>query len=107
MNRKIRYIVFMLLLSLKGVAQDYNDFTFSHLGHADGLCSERIYSVCQTEDGALWWSNKEDVERYNGTLIKHYVLGGQNRLSDNAGRILKLIQRPSKSLMAFDILSPP
>lgn len=49
----------LLFLSLRGAAQEAADFTFRHLGQADGLRSQRIYSIVQTDDGAVWWVYQE------------------------------------------------
>jgi len=78
-------------------------FTFSHLGQTEGLCSPRIYSVCQTADGALWWSSKKDVERYNGRSLSHYRLEGDGGYSNYAGRSVKLrVGQSDSALYAFD-----
>ena len=86
-RKVITLVVVLIIVLLKAGAQDVRDFTFSHVGPADGLCSQRIYSIKQTSDGALWWSNKDGVERYNGLSIKHYKIGNQDDLSHHAGHI--------------------
>ena len=84
-------------------AQDVDKFTYSHLGLSEGLCSQRIYSICQTRDGALWWSSKKDVERYNGRSIRHYALTADGHYSNFAGRTLKLrVSAADSALYAFD-----
>ena len=49
-----------MLLTIHGLllAQKVSDFTFFHIGQADGMASQRIYSILQTSDGAIWWSSK-------------------------------------------------
>ena len=85
---------------------DVTDFTYSHLGQGDGLCSQRIYSILHTSDGALWWATKNGVERYNGVAVNCYSLEDSNRPSDRAGRTIKLKTRKTNegetSLTAFD-----
>ena len=89
---------------------DVTDFTYSHLGQGDGLCSQRIYSILQTSDGALWWSTKNNVERYNGVSLFHYLPGDPAAYSDFAGKFIKLCDHcrnadgltPTDSLFAFD-----
>ena len=80
----------LLLRPLSGLAQEVSDFTFSHIGKSDGMKSQRIYTILQTADGALWWSTKNGVERYNGVSIKHYALNGHQQTSDLAGRQIEL-----------------
>ena len=96
----------MTMLLLAGVAwgQQVSDFTFSHIGQAEGMRNQRVYSVVQTSDGALWWSTKNDVERYNGVSIRHYLPGTPDHWSDFAGKSIKLRRHPSPAtaLYAFD-----
>ena len=89
---------------------DVKDFTYSHLSKSDGLDNQRIYSVLQTNDGAIWWSSKHGVERYNGVSIKHYQLGELDIYSDYAGKKVELCNLYNKdmnapeasSLLAYD-----
>ena len=105
-NRLLKYLIFLWCITftlpvLK--AQDVDLFTYSHLGHEEGLCSQRIYSICQTFDGALWWSTKMDIERYNGKNTKHYQLPTDALYSNYAGRSIKLcIGQEDSLLYAFD-----
>lgn len=101
-RKVITLVVVLVIVLLKAGAQDVRDFTFSHVGPADGLCSQRIYSIKQTSDGALWWSNKDGVERYNGLSIKHYKIGNQDDLSHHAGHITELATGSDSSLIVFD-----
>lgn len=96
-------ILFLLQMVALGVnAQKVQDFTYSHLGQAEGLSSQRIYSIRQTEDGAVWWSSKNGVERYNGVSVKRYQMGDLGMFSNFAGRITKLTQSKTSDLFAFD-----
>ena len=101
----LRYLVafFALLLTFAVSlnAQSVRDFTYSHLGQAEGMLSQRVYSIHQTPDGALWWATKRGVERYNGVSIKHYELGNGLIYSSFAGRTLRLTLK-GDSLYAFD-----
>ena len=94
----------MMILGSK--SQELNQFTYSHLGMEDGMHSQRVYSILQTNDGAIWWGTKNGVERYNGVTIRHYQLGEQDKYSNDAGRIIKLLvdeeRDSSKSLYAYD-----
>ena len=104
-------LVFLLVATACGTfAQEVSEFTFSHIGQADGMHSQRIYTVLQTADGALWWSTKNGVERYNGVSIRHYVLNDQRHQSDLAGRQIELSalqevsgqQADASQLLAYD-----
>lgn len=82
-------------------SQSVLDFTYSHLGQAQGMSSQRVYSIAQTEDGAIWWATKRGVERYNGTTIRHYDLGDSTVFSSLAGRTFHLTQH-GVALYAYD-----
>lgn len=56
---RVLLILIILLLPSVAAAEGVNDFTFSHLGLADGLNSQRIYSLKQTDDGAVWLNYRE------------------------------------------------
>ena len=114
MNSTTEKLLISFILLIVGVlhlpAQEISDFTFSHIGKAEGMHSQRVYSILQTNDGALWWSTKNDVERYNGVSIEHYVLGNPDNYGDRAGKRIKLssnfevstrVPEPSE-LLAFD-----
>lgn len=86
-------------------AQQVKDFTFFHLGQADGMYSQRVYTIQQTDDGALWWTSKKGVDRYNGAVIKHYELKRKYMLGSAAGLVIRLSryqQDDESTLMAFD-----
>lgn len=113
--RLIVTVFFMLLTSLNVCSQEVSDFTFSHIEKSDGLRSQRIYTIQQTADGALWWSTKNGVQRYNGVSTRHYNLdpsSDDKRVTSSilASRYIKLSthyndisQLPtSEELIAFD-----
>lgn len=87
-------------------AQDVSQFTYSHLGIDDGMFSQRVYSILQTNDGGIWWGTKNGVERYNGVTITHYQLGEHGKFSNDGGRYIKLMideaDDNSQQLYAFD-----
>lgn len=89
-------------LSIPSHAVDVNDFTFRHLSYSEGLCSQRIYSIRQTGDGAIWWAAKNCVERYNGVAVKCYKLETSEGFSYHAGRFIKLFLSSDDTLYAFD-----
>lgn len=74
-----------------------NDFTFSHLGLTDGLNSQRIFSLKQTDDGAVWLTTQSFVARYNGVSIENFNLEG------NTGEYNCFVQSADNSvLQVFD-----
>ena len=61
-NRTTALILIAALLCAMPVgALEVKDFTFSHLGKAEGVDNQRIFSVCQTTSGAIWWSSMMGV----------------------------------------------
>ncbi|MBR4363591.1 MAG: helix-turn-helix domain-containing protein [Prevotella sp.] len=107
--KKPLIIVYLLLSALSCLqAQEVGNFTFSHIGSADGMHSQRIYSILQTDDGALWWSSNHGIERYNGVNIKHYALSESGIYSEVAGRRIELcdhLEKDTKSLQAAQMLA--
>lgn len=91
-----------LLLAVKAGAQQMTDFTFSHLGQDEGLSNQRIYTIRQTADRAIWWSTKEGIDRYNGAYVKHYLMESDKPFSNYGGLIMKLVFDSDLSLIAFD-----
>lgn len=84
-------------LSAVAAALHVNDFTFSHLGLTDGLNSQRIFSLKQTEDGAVWLTTQSFVARYNGVSIENFNLEG------NTGEYNCFVQSADNSvLQVFD-----
>lgn len=71
---KILLIIVMLQLPAIAEALGVSDFTFSHLDLTNGLNSQRIYSLKQTADGAVWLTAKSFVARYNGSNIESFNL---------------------------------
>lgn len=94
-------LLFLSPLLTETRAIEVSDFTFSHLGKAEGLESQRIFSVCQTSSGALWWSSKAGVDRYNGAAIRNYLLGGPSTYARQGGRVVHL-STDGKVVYAFD-----
>lgn len=67
--------VLLFVLNVVPVASlSVKDFTVHHLGKEEGALTQRVYTICQMDDGAIWWSAKCGVERYNGVAIKFYPM---------------------------------
>ncbi len=95
-------LIILMMTTLVAWGQDVDGFTFSHLGQKEGLSSQRVYTIRQTADGALWWATKNGVERYNGADIRHYQMGNPEMFSHYAGRQVKLTLDKDSALIAFD-----
>lgn len=94
---KTLLIIIMSQIAVIATALRVSDFTFSHLGLADGLNSQRIYSLKQTEDGAVWLTTQSFVARYNGVSIENFNLEG------NTGEYYCFVQSADNSvLQVFD-----
>ena len=78
------------LLSFHLHALEVKDFTFSHLGKTEGLDNQRIFSILQTESGAIWWSSMTGVGRYNGLRVKNYPLDKGTPYGHMGGRVINL-----------------
>lgn len=56
----------------------------------DGMGSEKVYSILEGSDRAIWMGTRTGVERFNGRKIKHYNLSDHQQSSNFAGRVIKL-----------------
>lgn len=99
---KIFLIVIMLQLPTVAAALRVNDFTFSHLGLADGLNSQRVYSLKQTDDGAVWLTTKSFVARYNGASIESFNLTENTSKHNLIGCNPRFVQSTDGGLQVFD-----
>ena len=84
--RTLLLLAIILLFPSVTSALGVNDFTFSHLGLADGLNSQRIYSLKQTDDGAVWLTTESFVARYNGSGIENFNLTENGITRNKVGR---------------------
>jgi ligand-binding sensor domain-containing protein len=91
----------MLLHVLPVKALQASDFTFSHISRAEGLDNQRIFSICQTPSGAIWWSSMTGVGRYNGSTVKIYGLDEHTPYSHLGGRVIYLTE-DSTNIYAYD-----
>lgn len=51
-----------------------NMFNIRHIGYAEGLSSQRVFSIVEDSHGAMWIATKTGIDRYNGHIIKSYTL---------------------------------
>lgn len=94
-------LVLCVLFATQLHALDVKHFTFSHLGIAEGVDNQRIFSVCQTSSGAIWWSSMKGVGRYNGSKVRIYRLDDGTPFAHLGGRVIK-IAADDKAIYAFD-----
>lgn len=94
-------ITLFMLFAMQLHALDVKHFTFSHLGIADGVDNQRIFSVCQTTSGAIWWSSMKGVGRYNGSKVRIYRLDDGTPFAHLGGRVIKMATN-DKAIYAFD-----
>lgn len=100
---RILLISTILLLPSVATAIGVSDFTFSHLGLTDGLNSQRIYSLKQTDDGAVWLTTESFVARYNGSGIENFNLTENGITHNKIGRNPRFVQyADDEVLQVFD-----
>lgn len=61
------------------------DFDVRHIGYAEGLSSQRVFSIVEDRNSAMWFSTKEGIDRYNGREVSNYTLPGDLYYGDKAG----------------------
>lgn len=108
MRTRLIHLLILLCTSLclappsaaSGTAPRISDI--SHYRSSDGLGSERVYSIVQSPDGAIWFGTRRGIDRYNGSRFKHYDINQGLKAPDYAGRAIKLLLTPDKSICAYD-----
>ena len=67
-------ITLLLMISIAVKAELTNRmFDVRHVGYAEGLSSQRVFSIVEDGDGAMWIATKTGIDRYNGHTVKNYV----------------------------------
>ncbi len=94
-------IALFMLFAMQLHALDVKHFTFLHLGTAEGVDNQRIFSISQTASGAIWWSSMKGVGRYNGSKVRIYRLEDDTPFAHLGGRVIKLATN-DKAIYAFD-----
>ena len=96
----------------ESLALEVSDFTFSHLGKSEGLANQRIFSLCKTKDGAIWWSSKTGIGRFNGSEVKNFSLSEGTPYVHLGARVIKLMvaespftQHPSPNTQSDRIIA--
>lgn len=97
----------LLLVTLWGIMtwagnEHYKQFMYSHIGTAQGLASQRVYSLAEDEFGGVWIGMKNGVARYNGRTLQNYALANSNRTNDTGGLIIKVSKTHKGKILAYD-----
>ena len=96
-----KVLLAMMLLASNCLALEVKDFTFAHIGKAEGMSSQRIFSICQTKSGAIWWASMTGVGRYNGSKVRNYRLDEGTPYGHMGGRVINLAT-DSTAIYAYD-----
>ena len=79
-------ITLLLMINMAVKAELTNRmFDVRHVGYAEGLSSQRVFSIVEDGDGAMWIATKTGIDRYNGHTVKNYDLPGSFYYGDLAG----------------------
>ena len=100
----IRSLIVCLFLLLSYAAFGEQITGVANLLGADGLSSQRVFSLVEGKDGAIWISTRTGVDRYNGRIIKNYSLKGDFYCGDLAGRYIMLYTADNGDIYAYDNL---
>lgn len=79
-----------------------NMFEIRHIGYAEGLSSQRVFSIIEDNHSVMWIATKARIDRYNGNIIKSYTLPGVFYYGDLAGRMIRLLYNEQYGLWAYD-----
>lgn len=85
------------ILSCKLNAQDTADYFFENFTTLNGLSSNTVTDILQDEDGYIWISTADGLNRFDGTEVKQFLHGASgNSLPSNFISCLRLL--PGKIL---------
>lgn len=106
MKTYVHRLILVVLLCVAGFASHASTagqgFSIRHIGYADGLSSQRVYSIVEDENNVIWISTKAGIDRYNGQSVKNYTLSGDFYYGDLADRRIRLVYGHRQGLWAFD-----
>ncbi len=100
-----RYIAFAIIATFSmavNATLTNRMFDVRHIGYAEGLSSQRVFSIVEDEHGAMWIATKTGIDRYNGQVVKNYKLPGNFYYGDLAGRRLHLLYDIRQGIWAYD-----
>jgi len=101
----LRYIITIILSTVVIVVKaelTNNIFDIRHIGYSEGLSSQRVFSIVEDQNSAMWIATKAGIDRYNGNTIKSYTLSGNFYYGDMGGRTLRLLYDKHYGLWAYD-----
>ena len=105
----ITYVVCMVLflfgalMPIVASALEVKDFRFSHLDMADGLNSQRVFSLKQSSDHAVWLTTKSGVGRYNGSEVTNYYLSEAGTNYNMVGSNPHFVQTEGDEIEVYDV----
>lgn len=100
---RLLLICILWIIPISTTAQLSNTmFDIRHIGYAEGLGSQRVFSIAEDKDGVMWIATKVGVDRYNGQTVKSYTLPGNFHYGDMAGRRIQLLHDDQHGLWAYD-----
>ena len=73
-----------------------------HLDATQGLSSNRVFSIVEDADYAIWIGTREGIDRFNGASVRSYVMPHRLTLGSNGGLQHKLFHTSSHGLWAYD-----
>ena len=79
-----------LFLAQKGYGSQHIISEVLRIDNSAGLSSQKVYSIAEDANGAIWIGTKSGVDRYNGRTLKNYSLESSSFSGDRAGRIIQL-----------------
>ncbi len=84
-------VVLTLLLSQTGRAQsDPNKFRFEHITVNEGLSHSDAMAVAQDQHGFIWVGTNKGIDRYDGYVLKRYLLPSNDQTGSVSNRIRSL-----------------
>lgn len=96
-------IIIFAIISIVAKAELTNKmFEIRHVGYAEGLSNQRVFSIVEDGEGVIWISTKTGIDRFNGHSVKNYAWPGSFYYGDLAGRRLYLLYDARKGLLAYD-----
>jgi signal transduction histidine kinase/CheY-like chemotaxis protein/ligand-binding sensor domain-containing protein/AraC-like DNA-binding protein len=85
-------LLFSLLFTASTTHLPAQDISIESLTIADGLSQGMIYDIEQTEDGFMWFSTKDGLNRYDGYTFKVYTNDPFNLYSIMGNEVTRLFE---------------
>ena len=83
--RRFDLVLICLLLLLPGICSS-QDKTVKYLGIENGLSNNAVTSICQDDNGFLWFGTYDGLNKYDGYNFTTYrpVIGDSTSLCDHS-----------------------